>query len=39
MYQLMVNKLAWLIAYSFQLKKPSVKMTRLDKQVLMQILG
>ncbi|PCS21631.1 hypothetical protein BTN49_2792 [Candidatus Enterovibrio escicola] len=32
-----VNVLARLIAYSFQPKKPSFKMTRLDKQALMQI--
>ncbi len=33
----MVNLLAWLIAYSFQPKDPSIKMTRLDTQSLMQI--
>ncbi|PCS23185.1 hypothetical protein BTN49_1181 [Candidatus Enterovibrio escicola] len=26
-----------LIAYSFQLKEPNIKMTRFDKQALMQI--
>nr|WP_199399625.1 hypothetical protein [Candidatus Enterovibrio escacola] len=31
----MVNLLAGFIAYSFQPKKPSIKMTRLDKQALM----
>nr|WP_150138568.1 transposase [Candidatus Enterovibrio escacola] len=34
-----VNLLSGLIAYSFQLKKPSIKMTKFDKQALMQILG
>uniref|UniRef100_UPI0037435A41 transposase n=1 Tax=Candidatus Enterovibrio escicola TaxID=1927127 RepID=UPI0037435A41 len=34
----MVNLLAGLIAYSFQLKKPIIKMTRFDKQALMHIL-
>nr|WP_263364244.1 transposase [Candidatus Enterovibrio escacola] len=33
----MVNLLAELIAYSFQPKNPSIKMTRFDKQALMQI--
>ncbi|PCS24270.1 hypothetical protein BTN49_0088 [Candidatus Enterovibrio escicola] len=33
----MGNLLVGLIAYSFQSKKPSIKMTRFDKQVLMQI--
>nr|WP_150139420.1 transposase [Candidatus Enterovibrio escacola] len=33
----MVNLLAALIAYSFQLKKPNIKMSQLDKQALMQI--
>nr|WP_223824359.1 transposase [Candidatus Enterovibrio escacola] len=33
----MVKLLAGLIAYLFQLKKPSIKMTRFDKQALMQI--
>ncbi|PCS21483.1 hypothetical protein [Candidatus Enterovibrio escicola] len=33
----MVNLLAGLIAYSFQPKKKSIKMTRFDKQALMQI--
>nr|WP_150138420.1 transposase [Candidatus Enterovibrio escacola] len=31
----MVNLLVGLIAYSFQPKKPSIKITRLDKQALM----
>nr|WP_199399593.1 transposase [Candidatus Enterovibrio escacola] len=35
----MVNLLAGLIAYSFQPKKPSFKMTRFNKQVLIQISG
>lgn len=33
----MVNLLAGLIAYSFKEKKPSIKVTRLEKQALMQI--
>uniref|UniRef100_UPI001237B604 transposase n=1 Tax=Candidatus Enterovibrio escicola TaxID=1927127 RepID=UPI001237B604 len=33
----MVNLLAGLIAYSFQPKKLSIKMTRFDKRALMQI--
>ncbi|PCS23981.1 hypothetical protein BTN49_0347 (plasmid) [Candidatus Enterovibrio escicola] len=33
----MINLLAGLIAYLFQPKKLSIKMTRFDKQVLMQI--
>ncbi|PCS23167.1 hypothetical protein BTN49_1163 [Candidatus Enterovibrio escicola] len=33
----MVNLLAGLIAYLFQPKKPSIKMTKFDKQALMQI--
>uniref|UniRef100_UPI0037433D67 transposase n=1 Tax=Candidatus Enterovibrio escicola TaxID=1927127 RepID=UPI0037433D67 len=33
----MVNLLAALITYSFQPKKPSIKITRFDKQALMQI--
>uniref|UniRef100_UPI00374328F7 transposase n=1 Tax=Candidatus Enterovibrio escicola TaxID=1927127 RepID=UPI00374328F7 len=33
------NLLAGLIAYSFQPKKKNIKMTRFDKQALMQILG
>ncbi|PCS21146.1 hypothetical protein BTN49_3293 [Candidatus Enterovibrio escicola] len=33
----MVNLLVGLIAYSFQPKNPSIKMTGLDKQALMQI--
>ena len=33
----MVNLLAGLIAYSFQPKKPSIKVTRLEKEALMQI--
>uniref|UniRef100_UPI0037428C25 transposase n=2 Tax=Candidatus Enterovibrio escicola TaxID=1927127 RepID=UPI0037428C25 len=33
----MVHLLVGLIAYSFQPKKPSIKMTRIDKQALMQI--
>lgn len=33
----MVNLVARLIAYSFQEKKPSIKVTRLEKQFLMQI--
>ncbi|WP_104399763.1 IS982 family transposase [Vibrio penaeicida] len=33
----MVNLLAGLIAYSFQPKKPSIKVTRLEKDALMQI--
>nr|WP_317845690.1 transposase [Candidatus Enterovibrio escacola] len=32
----MGNLMAWFIAYSFQLKKPSIKMIQLDKQALMQ---
>ncbi|PCS23754.1 hypothetical protein BTN49_0723 [Candidatus Enterovibrio escicola] len=35
----MVNLLAWIIVYSFQPKKPSIKITRFDKQALMQILA
>ncbi|WP_190319273.1 hypothetical protein [Candidatus Enterovibrio escicola] len=34
----MANLRAGLITYSFQLKKPIMKITRLDKQALMQIL-
>ncbi|PCS23083.1 hypothetical protein BTN49_1076 [Candidatus Enterovibrio escicola] len=33
----MLNLLAGIIAYSFQPKKPSIKMARLDRQALMQI--
>ncbi|PCS22962.1 hypothetical protein BTN49_1520 [Candidatus Enterovibrio escicola] len=33
----MVKLLAGLIAYSFQPKKPNIKMTRFDKQAIMQI--
>ncbi|WP_190319181.1 hypothetical protein [Candidatus Enterovibrio escicola] len=33
----MVNLLAGLIAYSFQPKKPNIRMARLNKQALMQI--
>nr|WP_190319880.1 transposase [Candidatus Enterovibrio escacola] len=32
----MGNLMAWFITYSFQLKKPSIKMIQLDKQALMQ---
>ncbi|PCS23587.1 hypothetical protein BTN49_0556 [Candidatus Enterovibrio escicola] len=35
----MVKLLAGLIAYSFQPKKLSIKITRFDKKALMQILG
>ncbi|HDY8043567.1 TPA: hypothetical protein RQK80_004043 [Vibrio vulnificus] len=33
----MVNLLAGPIAYSFQPKKPSIKVTRLEKEALMKI--
>ena len=33
----MVNLVAGLIAYTFQDKKPSIKVTRLEKDMLMQI--
>ncbi|PCS22085.1 hypothetical protein BTN49_2278 (plasmid) [Candidatus Enterovibrio escicola] len=33
----MVNLLVWLIAYSFQPKKLNIKMTRFDRQALIQI--
>lgn len=35
----MVNLIAELIAYSFQKKKPSIKVTRLDKRFIMQFRG
>ncbi|PCS23757.1 hypothetical protein BTN49_0726 [Candidatus Enterovibrio escicola] len=35
----MVNLLAGIIVYLFQPKKPSIKITRFDKQALMQICG
>nr|WP_146679280.1 hypothetical protein [Candidatus Enterovibrio escacola] len=35
----MVNLLVGILAYSFQSKKLSIKMTRLDKQALMKIGG
>lgn len=33
----MVNLIAGLIAYTFQEKQPSIRITRLDKEFLMQI--
>ncbi|PCS23931.1 hypothetical protein BTN49_0904 [Candidatus Enterovibrio escicola] len=39
MYQLYGQLAGGLITYSFQPKKPNIKITRLDKQALMQILG